>query len=364
MQVFVSSVRRGLEGERDALPGLIRALGHEPRRFEDYTAKAVPSREACLVGVEEADAYVLLLSDRYGDPLSDTGRSPTEEEFAVAKRRGIPVLVFRKRGVTPEPAQEEFIQRIEDYATGVFRGSFSTAAELLVQLTTAIREFERAPEALSFDPLCAPVTVPWKASEHHGWRSTATAIELHAMPLPPLQLSATALSALPGRLARSGRDHGFFADDYALDTRLQEASAHAVTRPDRRIPIAGIRVMPSGSVSVWHEMPSDNLGVILDRADLAPRIAGMLRLAADLLPKSGAVALAIGLFGLVSVSEGLAAELGHRTSATMPGFGHQKESALVEARDSVPVGALSRAADEIATELAMRLLLRFREVVR
>lgn len=30
MRVFVSSVRRGLEKERDALKGLILALGHEP----------------------------------------------------------------------------------------------------------------------------------------------------------------------------------------------------------------------------------------------------------------------------------------------------------------------------------------------
>lgn len=42
MKVFISSVRRGLEVERDSLPGLIQATGHVPRRFEDYTAMAVP----------------------------------------------------------------------------------------------------------------------------------------------------------------------------------------------------------------------------------------------------------------------------------------------------------------------------------
>ncbi|MDP9225118.1 MAG: hypothetical protein M3P18_14985 [Actinomycetota bacterium] len=39
MKVFISSVRRGLEAERDALPGLLAALGHEPKRFEDYSAQ-------------------------------------------------------------------------------------------------------------------------------------------------------------------------------------------------------------------------------------------------------------------------------------------------------------------------------------
>jgi len=37
VRVFISSVRRGLEAERDALPGLVKAIGHEPVRFEDFT---------------------------------------------------------------------------------------------------------------------------------------------------------------------------------------------------------------------------------------------------------------------------------------------------------------------------------------
>jgi Domain of unknown function (DUF4062) len=45
--VFLSSVRRGLEEERDNLPALIQAIGHECARFEDYTAQPVPSRQAC-----------------------------------------------------------------------------------------------------------------------------------------------------------------------------------------------------------------------------------------------------------------------------------------------------------------------------
>jgi hypothetical protein len=49
MRVFISSVRRGLEEERDALPGALAALGYTPVRFEDYTAQPLPSRQACLV---------------------------------------------------------------------------------------------------------------------------------------------------------------------------------------------------------------------------------------------------------------------------------------------------------------------------
>lgn len=362
MKVFISSVRRGLEEERDALPGLIRALGHEPRLFENFTAKKVPSRDACLSGVEESGVYVLLLGEHYGDPLPDTGKAPTEEEFTVARRRGIPILVFRKRGVTPDDDQAAFIKRIEDYATGLFRGAFATATELLAEVAAAIRELEQAPTALSLSRLTAPVSAPWKAFEGHGWRSTATAIEIHAIPIPPTQFSATVLTALPGRLARAGRECGLFTEDQALDTGHAEAWVHAATKPDRQVPIAGVRVTSTGTVSVWREMPSDMLGVILDPADLAPRIATMLRLAAELLPRDCAAALAIGLYGLWSVMEGQAADLGHRSSGSMPA--RQAEAALVEARDSVPVGALESAVDEIARELALRLILRFREVTR
>ncbi|GAB3795627.1 DUF4062 domain-containing protein [Micromonospora zhanjiangensis] len=61
MRVFISSVRRELEEERDALPGLISALGHTPVRFEDFTAQTLPSREVCLKGVTSAEVYLLIV---------------------------------------------------------------------------------------------------------------------------------------------------------------------------------------------------------------------------------------------------------------------------------------------------------------
>jgi hypothetical protein len=104
------------------------------------------------------------------------------------------------------------------------------------------------------------------------------------------------------------------------------------------------------------------LGVILDPADVASRIAAMLRLAAELLPSTGRVALGIGLFGLWQVMEGSVADLGHRSSGTMPS--RHEDPAVVEPRDSVPTAAIAPGANEIARELAMRLILRFREVTR
>ena len=355
-------MRRGLEEERDALPGLIRALGHEPRRFEDYTAKSLPSRQACLDGVEDADAYVLLMGERYGDPLPDTGKSPTEEEFTVAKRRGMPILAYRKRNVTPDQAQMEFIERIEDYQAGLFRGGFANAIELLPLVTAGIRELETRPEPLSFEPLPAPVQAPWFTGRPTGGRTLAAVVELHAIPIPSSRITATAIAEMPKRLARVGREHGLFADDQALAGAVAEEVASSSSKPDRDTPIAGMRVLANGAVSVWQEMASDSLGVILDPDDVAPRLARMLRLAADLLPQSGHVAVAVGLFNLWQVTEGSIADLGHRSSGTFP-LRHD-QPALVEPRDLVPAGALRSGAVEIARELATRLVFRFRAVTR
>lgn len=237
MRVFISSVRRGLEEERDALPGLISAIGHEPRRFEDYTAQSMPSREACLRGVEGADAYVLLLGEHYGDRMAGTGTSPTEEEWTVARRRGIPILAFRKRDVAPDPDQAAFIMRIEDYAAGVFRGTFSTTAQLLTLVAAALREAATAPAALVWRPLTHAVAVPWQAFGR-AFPSYGAILEVHLIPTAGSLLPATTLAALPNRLSRAGRDHGLFGEDRALDLVHSETGATATTRADRQAPMA------------------------------------------------------------------------------------------------------------------------------
>ena len=137
MRIFLSSVRRGLEEERDALPGLVRALGHDPVMFEDFTAMPVPSREACMQGVDSSDAYLLLMGEKYGDPLPETGQSPTHDEVVRAKHNGIARLVFVKSGVDMEPRQRELLDQLQAYSTGVFRGSFADTTDLMTQVTAA-----------------------------------------------------------------------------------------------------------------------------------------------------------------------------------------------------------------------------------
>lgn len=125
MKVFISSVRRGLEQERDAMPGLILALGHVPLRFEDFTAQPNPSREVCLRGVAESDVYVLLLGPHYGTVFPETDMSPTHEEHAAALTGGLPRLIFRKDGVDFDD-RGNFCARSKSTAPGSFEAASST----------------------------------------------------------------------------------------------------------------------------------------------------------------------------------------------------------------------------------------------
>lgn len=248
--VFISSVRRGLEEERDTLPGLLLALGHEPRRFEDYTAQPLPSREACLRGVEDADVYLLLLGPHYGEPVFDTGLSPTEEEFVVARRRGIPMLAFRKVRPSPDEKQKEFIERVEEYTGGLFRDSFEDAADLQARVVAGLRQLAEPAEPLIWVPLDHLIDVPWLHIVDTAGAYGSAVLECHVLRANSgPRIPAAALDSLPRRLAALGRDHEFFGPEEALDLETNPDEARAATVGRYGEPGRGIRVRRDGSVA-------------------------------------------------------------------------------------------------------------------
>ncbi len=151
-RVFISSVTEGLRQERTALPGLIRALGMDPVRFEDFTALPEPSRDVCLQAVGTSDVYLLLLGEHYGTPFPDTGLSPTHEEYRAAINKGIPRLAFRRHGVTMESAQAAFAAEVEAYETGLFRGSWEEVGELLSAVSDALAQLDTLGGPLTLRP--------------------------------------------------------------------------------------------------------------------------------------------------------------------------------------------------------------------
>ena len=127
--VFVSSVMVGHEEYREAAREGIRQSGCDPVMAEDFVAQGISSRNACLDGVESADAFVLLLGPRYGW-VAPSGLSVTEEEYDAAQGRHLPILVFVHGGVSREPRQQGFVDRVEDYVKGHFRKSFRSLDDL------------------------------------------------------------------------------------------------------------------------------------------------------------------------------------------------------------------------------------------
>ena len=138
----MSSVVDGFEEYRAVAKAAIESLGHVPVVME-MTHPASPDRPRalCLAEVRRGDVLVLLLSGRYGEPQT-CGKSPTHEEWDLARTLNKPILVFVQKGVCREQAQQEFINKVSDWAEGHFRVSFSSPFELCREIVRALRVLE------------------------------------------------------------------------------------------------------------------------------------------------------------------------------------------------------------------------------
>jgi len=305
-----------------------------------------------------------VLGGRYGEPVFDSGLAPTEEEFTRARQRGIPMLVFVKLGVEVEPRQQAFIDRVEEYTGGRFRSGFTTAVDLQPKVAAALAELAAQQAPLVFTPLpaTADLTVPWvydPAARTAAFTSHAAILECHAIPLNTPRLPAASLDTMADRLAELGRLHQLFRTEQALQA-TNDPEGVAVSGANRQHPRAGLAVRRSRTVSIWTELERDMLGHIVEAADLTERIAGMLRLAAEMLPVDSDVTLAAGLGPTDQIMEGRMSDLGRRTQATLGSSFGRQAAARAEPEDSLPLATLRSASEEIGRELAARVLRQFR----
>ena len=367
MQVFISSVRRGLEEERDALPGLISAIGHEPLRFEDFTAEPVPSRQACIDGVANADVYVLLLGEHYGHRFDDAGQSPTHDEWVAAQQAGIPRLVFRKADAKFEPDQEDFSRKVGNYTSGVFYESYSSTADLLTKVAAALRNLAQTPGPLTWSALTSPVTVSWRSDFDHdnSHRSPGSAqVEIHVVPVPGQGRSRRQLTELHTTLPARIRGAGVIDDSQPLQLDQDADGGIRLNVPAPNIlhaggsgmsrvspaHLTGARIAPDGQVSIWSALPGDMMGAVLDVDDLAAQCATMLRVVGALsVISSDTVALAAGLSDVSMLSIGKVADLPRSQSYPLS---VASSVVLVEPEELVTVTALGTGAVDAARSLA------------
>lgn len=146
MRFFISSVISGFEAERESAMRAVRALRHEAVGAEDFPSSSESPQTACLAGVRQSDAVVLIMGERYG-ALQASGLSATQEEYREAKDNAY-VMAFVQSGVTPETRQQDFIAEVQGWEKGRFTEAFSTTEELHDAVTRGVHEFLLLNESL------------------------------------------------------------------------------------------------------------------------------------------------------------------------------------------------------------------------
>ncbi|MFB9741739.1 DUF4062 domain-containing protein [Pseudonocardia sulfidoxydans] len=365
MKVFVSSVRRGLEVERDSLPGYIRSVGHTPVVFEDFTAQPIPSRQVCLEAVAQSDAYVLLIGPLYGDVMPDTGLSPTEEEFIAARTKGLPILVFHKMGVSLEPRQVEFADTVEKYAHGSFRGEFLDANDLRIKVGSALEHVEQNHQKLEWFPRddITPLP-PVLVRTPNEYRPL---LVLTLAPVPRARLSTMQLRGIAQRAERVLREIGSVPQSSGLESTIVDDGS-VVVRSSEQLPrstggvtgftpggFGGVSASPSGQVAAWQLLPRDFAGSLVDHDFLRETISKLLRLIGQLeaIP-SDLVTPYVSIAPADGVRQGSPGTLGQRSSGQLSL--QQGRVLETKADDCLKTALLASAADEIADELAQRIL--------
>jgi hypothetical protein len=363
VRIFISSVRRGLESERDSLPGLISALGHTPVRFEDFGPQSTPSRQACLDGVANSDAYLMLLGPFYGHRFPETNQSPTHDEFVASQAGGIPRLVFRKDSVEFEAEQEEFAKVVGDYATGVFYSTFHDATDLQAKVVSAIRELETAPRGVTFAPLPAPVSTTWQSDwspQRHSGSPSEASLEVHVMAIDDRHRSRREMATISEAMAAKLRSINVAPAESALNVTDADGVVTVVfaTEPRRwDEPVAAqlrrIRVDSAGQISVVTSLPRGSMAAIFDAHDVAEQVAMSLRLVGSLqLIRTSQVAIAVGIEPTMMLAVGTIAELRRANSVSL----RSNEAPIrVEADEAASLEALDADAATVALSVTQVL---------
>ncbi|RQW77634.1 MAG: DUF4062 domain-containing protein [Methanothrix sp.] len=153
LKVFVSSVQKDMEKERQALKAYLKDDALLCRFFDVFLFEDLPAadRRADAVYLNEVgacDIYVALLGNEYGR-ADESGLSPTHREFGEATRPGKHRLVFVK-GVGDSDRHPKMQALIEEAGAQLIRRRFRSTDELLPSVYASLVEFLAAKQLLRF----------------------------------------------------------------------------------------------------------------------------------------------------------------------------------------------------------------------
>ena len=166
---------------------------------EDFPADPSTPKGACLRGVRESDAMVLILGERYGT-IQSSGLSATHEEYNEARER-IPVYVFVERRDDYEDNQRNFIAAVQDWNSGHFAPYFTSPRELQRLVARAIKQSEDRTQltAADSDSLLdrASTLARVHSEQSYLYRTSETTLSVALVGHPTHQIiSATALESV------------------------------------------------------------------------------------------------------------------------------------------------------------------------
>jgi hypothetical protein len=150
MKIFISSLITDMHEERSVVREAIEQLDHEPIMAEQFGGQPNSSQVACLNGVRDSAAVVLVLGEKYG-VKQPSGISATHEEYREA-RRARQVFAFVKEGISPDADQAKFISEVQAWDSGLHRRAYKTVAGLRKEVTNSLHRWQLSNAAAPLDP--------------------------------------------------------------------------------------------------------------------------------------------------------------------------------------------------------------------
>ena len=150
--VFVSSVMQNYADRRTAALEAIRELGIKAVLAEDFSAAPAPPRSQIMQSIQECDALLGIYGPRYGWDKSQSGLSPTEEEYDYARGLWKPIYAFvdcMDEGDW-EPRPKAFLEKVQNWDTGIMRNEFRSLAELKSKIKTMLSKGYQSPRCQAF----------------------------------------------------------------------------------------------------------------------------------------------------------------------------------------------------------------------
>ena len=150
--VFVSSVMQNYADRRTAARQTLQELDMEAALAEDFAAGPVQPRGQIMQSIQDCDALLGIYGPRYGWDKSQSGLSPTEEEYHYARSLWKPIYVFidRTEAGDWDPKQKAFLDKVQNWDTGVMRNEFHSLAELRMKIRAALTRSYQSPRCRAF----------------------------------------------------------------------------------------------------------------------------------------------------------------------------------------------------------------------